>query len=299
MQEKIDGFFEQQLNGWDLAGKNYAGLQKVHKRYVALDDEVSIGIQFNPERIYSSAAKVDDKSIRERKCFLCQENLPVQQRWLEFGEEYLILVNPFPIFPRHLTIPVKEHTDQRIAGRMGDMLDLACELDDFIVFYNGPKCGASAPDHFHFQAGNKGFMPLENDFEKFVKTVVDTINGVELLQLENYYRTCLVLEGADRDALVGSFNGLLDRFPVSPDEDEPMLNILVSRNADKWRIFVFPRKLHRPSQYFNEGEERILLSPASVDLGGVLITPREEDYNKLDARIIKDIFEQVTINPQP
>lgn len=295
MQKKIEGFFEQQLGAWDLAGKNYAGLQKVHKRFVHLDDRVSIGIQFNPERIYSSAAKVDDKSIRERKCFLCQENLPAQQRWLEFGDEYLILVNPFPIFPRHLTIPVRKHIDQRIAGRMGDMLDLARALDDFVVFYNGPKCGASAPDHFHFQAGNKGFMPLEKDFEKLHKTVIDTINGVDLLQLDNYYRTCLVLQGDDREALVASFNELLDRFPVSPDEDEPMLNILVSHDAGKWRIFVFPRKLHRPAQYFEEGNARILLSPASVDLGGVLITPREEDYHKLDATVIKDIFDQVCL----
>ncbi len=295
MQDKIDGFFEQQLGAWDLARKNYAGLQGVHKRYVQLDDNVSIGVQFNPERIYSSAAKVDDKSIRERKCFLCQENLPAQQRWLEFGEEYLILVNPFPIFPRHLTIPVRQHTDQRIAGRMGDMLALARELDDFVVFYNGPKCGASAPDHFHFQAGNKGFMPLENDFDKLPKTVLETKNGVELLQLDSYYRTCQVLQGVDRVALVASFNELLDRFPVSPNEDEPMLNILVSHDAGIWRIFVFPRKQHRPKQFFEEGEARIILSPASVDLGGMLITPRDEDYHKIDAEIIKDIFVQVCL----
>lgn len=295
MRKKIEGFFEQQLNDWDLAKKNYAGLQKVHKRYVQLNDLVRVGIQFNPERIYSSAAKVDDKSIRERKCFLCQENLPAQQRWLEFGDEYLVLVNPFPIFPRHLTIPVREHTDQRIAGRMGDMLDLSGELQDFVVFYNGPKCGASAPDHFHFQAGNKGFMPLENDFEKLPKTFVDNINGVELLQLDKYYRTCLVLQGTDREALIVSFNRLVERMPVLPDEDEPMLNILVSKDEGRWRIYVFPRKLHRPSQYFEEGDSRILLSPASVDLGGVLITPREEDYHKLNARIIKDIFEQVCL----
>ena len=295
MQKKIEGFFEQQLNEWDLAKKNYAGLQKVHKRYVQLDDLVRVGIQFNPERIYSSAAKVDDKSIRERKCFLCRENLPAQQRWLAFGDEYLVLVNPFPIFPRHLTIPVIQHTDQRIAGRMGDMLDLARELNEFVVFYNGPKCGASAPDHFHFQAGNKGFMPLEKDFEKFPKTVIDTINGVEVLQLDNYYRTCLVLQGVDRQMLVASFEGLMDRLPVSPNDDEPMLNILTSHDAGKWRIFIFPRKLHRPSQYFKEGEGRILLSPASVDLGGVLITPREEDYHKIDADIIKDIFKQVCL----
>jgi hypothetical protein len=178
---------------------------------------------------------------------------------------------------------------------MGDMLDLARELDEFVVFYNGPKCGASAPDHFHFQAGNKGFLPLEKDYEKLPKTVMDTINGVEVQQIDNYHRTCIVLEDRNKQALCTCFEDLIGRLPVSPDDEEPMLNILASHEAGKWRIFIFPRKKHRPNQYFEEGSARILLSPASVDLGGVLITPREEDYLKMDTGIIKDIFEQVCL----
>ena len=296
LQERVHVLLAQQKKDWDLAAKNYLGLQKVQKRHISLGDGVEVGVQFNPERIYSSAAKVDDKSIRERKCFLCQAHLPEQQRWVDFEHEYLILVNPFPIFPLHLTIPILEHADQRIAGRMHDMLMLARLLDDFVVFYNGPRCGASAPDHFHFQAGNKGFMPIEKDFEKLEKSIAWKKNGVVAYHFENYFRSCLVLEGKDQDLLADRFYQLLERLREhSQADDEPMINVLASWNDDKWRIFVFPRKLHRPWQYFAEDDSQILLSPASVDLGGVLITPREADYHKMNADTVKDIFQQVCL----
>ncbi len=294
LQERVHELLEKQKQDWDLAAKNYRGLQKVQKRQISLGDGVEVGVQFNPERIYSSAAKVDDKSIRERKCFLCQAHLPEQQRWVDFEHEYLILVNPFPIFPLHLTIPILEHAEQRIAGRMHDMLMLARLLDDFVVFYNGPRCGASAPDHFHFQAGNKGFMPIEDDFEKQEKSIAWEKNGVVAYHFENYFRSCLVLEGNDQDLIAERFYQLLKRLrEYAQADDEPMVNVLVSWNDEKWRTFVFPRQLHRPRQYFAEGDSQIVLSPASVDLGGVLITPREADYHKMNADIIKDIFQQV------
>ncbi|MFO7874645.1 MAG: DUF4922 domain-containing protein [Bacteroidales bacterium] len=294
MNNLINDFFQQQLVEWDLAGKNYRGLQKALKRYIQLSDHVRVGVQFNPERIYSSAAKVDEKSIKERKCFLCRHHLPEQQRWIEYMDKYLVLVNPFPIFPRHLTIPDKVHTDQRLSGRFRDMLTLARELDGFIVFYNGPKCGASAPDHFHFQAGNKGFMPLEDDFEHLPKSLMGNDGGLNKWRMDNYFRTCMVLESQDQEKLAGYLEDLLLRMKTIDAQDpEPMLNVLVSWKHDQWRVFVFPRKKHRPAQYYLEGDQRILMSPASVDLGGMLITPREEDFHKMDANSIKGIFEQV------
>lgn len=153
-----------QLQDWPLAKNNYDGLQKVITRDVLLPGGSTVQVQFNPERIRSSAAKVDAKSIQERACFLCAENRPPQQQGLAFDDDYTILINPFPIFPEHLTIPHNSHTDQLIAPYFGTMLSLAKELEGFTLFYNGPKCGASAPDHFHFQAGTKGFMPIEEDF---------------------------------------------------------------------------------------------------------------------------------------
>jgi ATP adenylyltransferase/5',5'''-P-1,P-4-tetraphosphate phosphorylase II len=158
-QEQVNGLISRQMNDWSLAGNNYAALAGVKvKRFEVNGREVQV--QFNPARIVSSAAKVDDKSLSERRCFLCAANRPVEQEGLAWGDLYTILVNPFPIFPRHLTIPSNNHKPQRIKGRIGDMLGLAADLHDFVIFYNGPKCGASAPDHCHFQAGSKGLMSL-------------------------------------------------------------------------------------------------------------------------------------------
>ncbi len=297
LQEDVYKMLKQQQQHWDLAEKNYRGLQKVKKRFVSLGEGVEVGVQFNPERIYSSAAKVDDKSISRRKCFLCRAHLPEQQTWVEFEQNYLILVNPFPIFPLHLTIPIVEHSAQRIEGRMSDMLKLARMLNDFVVFYNGPRCGASAPDHFHFQAGNKGFMPIEDDAERLTKMPLGNKNNVSVWMLNKYKRSCVVLEGADPEALCALFDQLLDLMQAGAKErEEPMMNVLASYREDKYVVYVFPRKLHRPWQYFAEGDRQILLSPASVDLGGVMITPREIDYHKMNQTIIEDIFEQVCVD---
>ncbi len=294
LQLKVNQLLNQQINEWDLAQKNYKGLEKAHKKFHTLDNRITIGVQFNSERIYSSSAKVDAKSISERKCFLCLANLPEQQRWVEFGE-YVILVNPFPIFPRHLTIPHRDHSDQQIKGHFGDMLRLASQLKDFVVFYNGPRCGASAPDHFHFQAGNKGFMPIEQEYSELSKSIIKGQDGCRASVFTNYLRQCIILEGNNEDVLGSWFNHLYVLMETAGEEkQEPMMNILASREGEKWRIFIFPRKLHRPWQFFEQGEKQILLSPASVDLGGVLITPREEDYHKLTADDIRDIFAQVS-----
>lgn len=295
LQQKVDQLINQQTREWELAEKNYKGLAKAQRRELVFDNRVSVDIQFNPERIYSSAAKVDAKSISERKCFLCLPNLPEQQKGVDFGEDYVVLVNPFPIFPRHLTIPHRQHIDQLIKGRMGDMLDLAKELTDFVVFYNGPKCGASAPDHFHFQAGNKGFMPIEKEYDTLSRVIVKGEDKCRVSTFSNYLRQCLILDGDDKKILCKWFDELYALMNTQlPAEPEPMMNVLVSFDQGRWKIFLFPRKLHRPRQYFEEGAKQILLSPASVDFGGVLITPREEDYKKLSYDDAEDIFKQVT-----
>ena len=295
LQKKVYELLEQQTREWELAEKNYKGLEKVEKHYFDFDEGVKIGVQFNSERIYSSAAKVDDKSISERKCFLCHAHLPAEQKWVEFNDNYLVLVNPFPIFPKHLTIPHRQHIDQRIMEHFPEMLNLARELDDFTVFYNGPKCGASAPDHFHFQAGNKGFMPISEEFQKHSHRLLKQAEKCTAWTMDNYLRHCIVLNGNDEKTLVHWFEKIYNLMQkLMQQEPEPMMNILANRETDHWEIFIFPRKLHRPWQFFSEDDNRILLSPASVDMGGVLITPRKEDFEKLSASDILDIFTQVT-----
>lgn len=286
-----------QQNEWELAKDNYAGLKNVKTRKLAFDG-FDMVVQFNPERIRSSAAKVDIKSIEARPCFLCQKNLPKEQRGISVLEQYIILVNPFPIFPEHLTIPHVDHTDQLIEGKLEDMLDMAKLLEDFTVFYNGPKCGASAPDHFHFQAGIKRFMPIERDYRNgsFFHGA-KSINGVDVIKWTDYIRSILTISGRDKNQIIKIFNTLFDELKnLQPDKSEPMLNILASFQGSRWTMHVFPRKLHRPWQYFKEGEKQILLSPASVDMGGVLIMPREEDYHKISMKDAQDIFEQVCLD---
>lgn len=295
--EKVSDLFNAQLSEWDLAGINYNQLKKVKTRKLDFGD-FEILVQFNPERMRSSAAKVDTKSIEARPCFLCSKNRPSQQRGVTFEKDLTVLVNPFPIFTRHLTIPSEQHIDQRILQNFAKMLSLAESIPDYLIFYNGPQCGASAPDHFHFQAGNRGFLPIEADFSGGMFTKLLAVNsGVEIWHWSDYLRAIVTLKGSDSKKLFRVFSHFYDNFfAFQPNEPEPMLNILAYSNPDAWIIHIIPRKLHRPVQFYKEGFEQILLSPASVDLGGVIITPREEDFYKISVSDVKDIFSQVCIS---
>ena len=285
---------ESQLQNWEQARGNYEALASV------LVKECKVGpytyrIQFNPARMVSSGAKVDAKTISQRKCFLCAANRPAVQQEVPFGTHYSLLINPFPIFPRHLTIPDKKHVDQRIEGRFGEMLQLAEALSDYTIFYNGPRCGASAPDHQHFQAGSRGFMPIETEWKEQGKHMVTRQGAATLWQLDDPVRSTFVLESgkaADAETL---FSTVYQSLPVKEGETEPMMNLLALYDTDKWVIFIFPRDKHRPSCYFAEGEAKLLSSPASVDMGGVFITPVEADFHKITAAHIQQILEEVCL----
>jgi hypothetical protein len=286
-----------QKKEWELAGKNFAGLQTVQVREFVFDG-FTIKVQFNPGRIVSSAAKVDKKSIEDRPCFLCEANRPKEQRGINFAN-YSVLVNPFPIFPEHFTIPTFAHTPQNIHANFNDLLDLAHAMPGFTVIYNGPKCGASAPDHLHFQVGNSGFMPIDTEIDLLKEKFGEIIskNGIELWAVKDGLRNFLVLESDDKNTLAEEFKTVYEIIENnSVTHEEPMLNILASCNENGWRILIFPRALHRPSQYFEEDDKNILLSPASVDMGGVLITPLEKDFNKMTKEDIADIFAQVLLS---
>ena len=292
--ESVDELFSGQLRDWELARVNYSQLSKVKTREFDLGG-FRILVQFNPERMRSSTAKVDTRSIEARPCFLCLKNRPSQQMGVPFEKDMTILVNPFPIFTKHLTIPSEMHVDQRIKNNFGIMLRLAEAIPGFVIFYNGPQCGASAPDHFHFQAGNKKFLTIETDFaeRKFVR-LISKKPGINIWHWVGYMRGIMTLEGTDKDKLIQAFNNFFEKFSdFQPDKPEPMLNILAYYYPYGWVIHLIPRKLHRPLQFFAEGKEQIVLSPASVDLAGVIITPREEDFNKINGSDIKDIFSQV------
>jgi len=292
--ESVNKLFVSQLSDWELARVNYDLLSKVVTKEVVFG-KFKILVQFNPERMRSSAAKVDARSIGERPCFLCSKNRPSIQTGIRFEPDLNILVNPFPIFPQHLTIPSEIHSDQRILVHFPKMLELARAMPGFLFFYNGPQCGASAPDHFHFQAGNRGFLPIETDFSKGeIARILSLESGVGIWYWPDYLRGIVTLKGKDKDNISDAFCKMYFKLTsIQPDKPEPMLNILAYYEKPDWIIHIIPRKLHRPKQFFLEGAYQILFSPASVDLGGVIITPREEDFNKISQSDIVDMFNQV------
>ena len=286
-----------QLGEWVLAKTNFDALKIVETKEFFFPD-FTIRIQFNPARIQSSAAKVDAKSIQERKCFLCPNNLPIEQKGIPYGE-YQVLVNPFPIFPEHFTIPTYKHTDQLIYGIYGDMLDLAKGLEEYTIFYNGPKCGASAPDHAHFQAGIKGFLPLEKDINHIKKETILESDKLTLYAIRQYMRNCFLIETRDKDTAIAAFNKLYGLLELKDGGDkEPMMNILTWYENGIWYSVIFPREKHRPDCFFAEGDDNLLISPASVDLGGVFITPLEKDFKKIKEEDIKDILKEICISDE-
>jgi len=288
----------QQRETWPLLRSGYAGLESVQTRSFGIDGCV-VKVQFNPGRITSSAAKVDEKSIRERRCFLCLAHLPAEQRGVAFGDSYVILCNPFPIFPEHFTIPHREHIPQRIDGSFDVLLDLAKAMAGrYTLFYNGPRCGASAPDHLHFQAGLKGFMPVDTEYPEIIRRngrLLKESDEYRVLAVDGCLRRFIALESSSRPILEREFAGLLSRLSgILSDKEEPMLNILASYEKE-WRVLVFPRAKHRPSFFFAEEDERILISPAAVDLGGVCITPLERDFQRLTRDHITGMFQEVSL----
>lgn len=296
--EKGARLFEQQISTWPLASENYRALNSVQVKHFDFDG-YTIDAQFNPGRIISSSAKVDSKSIQSRPCFLCAQNLPAEQKAVKLINNYILLVNPFPIFTKHFTIPSLHHIPQSILTEIENML-LISELlgKDYTVFYNGPRCGASAPDHLHFQAGNFGFMRIDNEFHRISTKYAQSINTNKELTTRaifGYHRNFLSIETSNKELLVKEFNSIYNALSGDEHELEPMLNIICTFN-ESWRLLIFPRSKHRPTYFFEEGEKKILISPAAVDLGGVSIFPREEDFKIISKELLIDIFEQVTLS---
>jgi len=296
-QQKTNALFSQQKKDWVLLQKNLEGLKTARIKEFQYKD-FSIKVQFNPKRITSSAARVDSDSINKRQCFLCAANRPAEQREVLFEKDYEILTNPFPIFSRHYTIASTQHIPQKIEEEFSRMLDISKALPELVVFYNGPRCGASAPDHQHFQAGNLGFLPIEDEYDTLKREygmIIHEDADFTATAIDDGLRRFIVLESHRREEIIKSFNQILRYTARLQKHEEAMMNIL-SFYREKWRVMVFLREKHRPWQFFEEGEKNILLSPAAVDLGGTLITPLEKDFTKITREDITDIFHQVSLS---
>jgi ATP adenylyltransferase/5',5'''-P-1,P-4-tetraphosphate phosphorylase II len=294
LNAQISSLFHEQVSNWELARANYNSLKIVRNKTFEFDD-FEIHVQFNPARITSTGANVSAQTIAARKCFLCAGNRPAEQNEVDAGE-YLILVNPFPIFPEHFTIPRKEHTDQQIKPYFADMLELAEAMDDYLIFYNGPQCGASAPDHMHFQAGTKDFLPLVNDYKRLKDTHAELLVTTEKMQLFNfgkYLRTVYCIESTDIAEANDSFQKLYAYFQ-NDENAEPMMNIVCTFENGKWFTFVLPRAAFRPWQYTAEDDKQLMVSPATVEMCGIFITPIESHFERIKKEDIESIFEQVS-----
>jgi len=289
----------QQKAAWSLAGINYRALKNVRESVFDFG-HFRIKYQFNPERIRSSAANTNREAIQARPCFLCPGNLPPEQVGIPVAGQFIILVNPYPIFPQHLTIPSTEHTPQEISGNLDALLNISKLLNDFVVFYNGPRCGASAPDHLHFQAGARGILPLEEEMDILMTAYSEILfskGTTEIFAVENYLRRFIALRSASAESLSEQLSAIMPLLPSEPGE-EPMINLLVWYDAPGWTAVLFPRAKQRPWQYFASDFEKLVISPAAVELAGLVVLPREDDYFKLTPRDLISVFDQVSIGKE-
>lgn len=285
--------FTEQLEEFGLARDNYANLKKAVYRTLLFPD-FSLILQYNPDRIRSTAASTDPQTLKKRACFLCPENLPPFQKGIPYGEHYRIFVNPYPIFSEHFTVPSREHCPQRIRDRFPDMLSLAKDFPEYTVFYNGPCCGASAPDHFHFQMALRNIMPVEKEAGNLRPLLSES--RYTLGTIPRYLRKNILLKSSDACLLGLLFEKLcISLKDYIPSDPEPMFNLLAWYAAGEWTVVVFPRRRLRPWQFFAEKEEKILFSPGSVDFAGLLVTPRKEDFERYTPELLTSLFEQLTL----
>ena len=277
----ISRFFNRQLEMWEDARHRFRDLKHVEVRQ--LSDQLKV--QFNPARIVSTGAKIDKHTLGERPCFLCERNRPKEQMTKQIDDHFQLLVNPFPILPVHFTIPATKHQPQSIYRHYGEMHRLLSLHSELMVFYNGPKCGASAPDHLHFQAGTSGVLPLQTNWQRLSRNLTDVIslNDEEKISvLRDFLVPTFVIISKSEDSDEELFHRLYRSMPMRGDESEPMMNIIAWRKGDEFVSVVIPREKHRPDAYFAEGEAQMMVSPGALDMAGLIITPREEDFSKIN-----------------
>lgn len=276
----ISRFFNRQLEVWTDARHRFRDLKHVETRQFS--DQLKL--QWNPARIVSTGAKIDKKTLGERPCFLCDKNRPKEQMSKQIDEKFHLLVNPFPILPVHFTIPARKHQPQLIYKNYGEMHRFISLHSDLMVFYNGPKCGASAPDHLHFQAGTNGILPLQTNWQRLSRNLTDIIslNDEEKISVVRDFIVpafVIISKSAESDEVL--FRLLYKAMPQRGDETEPMMNIISWRKGEEFISVVIPREKHRPEAYFAEGDAQFVVSPGALDMSGLIITPREEDFRKL------------------
>ena len=293
----ISRFFNRQLEKWDDARHRFRDLKHVETK--KLSEEVRL--QFNPARIVSTGAKIDKKTLGERPCFLCDKNRPKEQMSQQIDERFHLLVNPFPILPVHFTIPARKHQPQAIYKNYGEMHRFLSLHSELMVFYNGPKCGASAPDHLHFQAGTSGILPLQANWQRLSRNLTDVISlndEEKIAVVRDFIVPAFVIISKSEESDESLFHRLYKSMPMRGDETEPMMNIIAWRKGDEYISVVIPREKHRPDAYFAEGDAQVMVSPGALDMSGLIITPREEDFHQLTEESATAILQECGISAE-
>jgi Domain of unknown function (DUF4922) len=281
MIRELEELFQRQARAWPQLAKGIEGLARARTRPVRIA-WFDVFVRHIPHRVASTTASVDRESIAKRPCFLCVGNLPAEEEGVPFDADFTIYCNPFPIVDRHLTIAHREHGAQRIANRFGTMLDLAAALRGYFVVYNGPECGASAPDHMHFQAGSRELFPIGKDTA-----------GLPGVTVPDYGRNVLLFRGRDRSALIDRMDRAIELLAETTGKRmEPLVNIAAFHESGEWTTYLFPRGKHRP-EVFHTGE--LTVSPASIDLCGIFVVPLARDFEKITGDAIAAIFREVTL----
>ena len=308
----IHTFVTEQLTTWPLAAENFAALADVHVREIEVNG-LTVRLQFNPARMISSAARLTKEDIARRKCFLCEQNRPPVQKNIPFtttqDHEYHILVNPYPIFPDHLVIAKSTHQDQGIAGRYEDMLEFARMYPECTFYYNGPCCGASAPDHHHFQGVPRGVMPLEVSVEAFLdgsptfvlshSDLNDPVSGnASLYHYDKFSTGIFVISAKTAEASSQLFERLLACAEIPEGDVEPRMNLFAWWTGEEYRTIFYLRRCHRSHHYFSDGPDHLTMSPGCADMAGVFIVPVEEEYHKISPELLSEMIEEITISKE-
>ena len=287
----------EQKKVWPDLTKGYESFNSRRERELSCRG-FSVRVQHNPGRIKSSTADVSQKNANKQGCFLCLDRLPEEQEGILYRNELLILCNPAPILTAHLTVSHVDHCRQAITGHIETFLQLMADFGPgWLVLYNGPKCGASAPDHLHFQAAPSGQLPVEIDIREQKRlSLTKQMEGVLFFRVEGLGREVVILEGEDPATVAAGFNGFLEGLKKSfRVDDEPMMNIVGIYEDRKYRLAIFPRRKHRPDAFFREGNDRVVVSPGVIDMAGILVTPVERDFERVDAAAVEGIYKEVSL----
>jgi hypothetical protein len=287
LRERIDALFEQQRDTWPALRDGEAALGSLQRKTLSADGETVV-VQVNPARRRSTHAKTDAAAVSARPCFLCPQNMPAEERGVT-SEDLVVLPNPFPVLPLHTTVAAREHRPQKIEGEVGKLLRLAMEVGpEMAAFYNGPRCGASAPDHLHFQAASADAMPI-------LSQIPSLPNGISAH--ESFGRKMLICSGADESELATEVKEIIRALQhVERVSEEPMVNMVAIYRGGRYLVILFPRAAHRPACYFQTGPQKLAVSPAVLEMCGILVTTEVDDFDRMDAATARAIYGEVSIS---